>query len=228
METPFTIHIALAGDHSLNLHALASLLRHQSRFRVVSISKDARQLRSSIVMGGQADYPHIVLLDINFDLHRAAGIISFLKGSYPDIRIAALGLTKDKAAIHRLRQIGIESYIPKNSQPEQLENTLTQIARDGNGTLVTEQPLGKYPPECEFESHPLAMKAWPSVSATERRFIRLAMSDGSDEHIRKRLNLPESTFATLQRRVYRQFGVSSRNGLVIALYRNRFMVMDDL
>lgn len=214
MESLVTINIALAGDHALNLHALASLLGQQKSFRIISISKDLTRLSSSIALGGQEKYPHIVLLDINFDLFLAAGIISFLKASHPDIRIVALGLTKDRAAVLRIRDMGADSYLPKNSDPEELEKALRQLTDTGKDT--TPQP------------NDMTIAAWPPVTPTERRYYRLAMSEASHQDIRRKLKLCESTFTRLVTALYRRFGVSSRDGLVLALYRNRFMIMDDI
>ena len=214
MQSTATINIALAGDHALNLHALASLLGQQNSFRIISISKDVTRLSSSIALGGQEKYPHIVLLDINFDLFPAAGIISFLKASHPDIRIIALGLTKDRAAVLRIREMGADSYLPKNSSPEELENVLRQLANAGKNTTP--------------QSNDITIAAWPPVTPTERRYFRLAMSEASHQDIRRSLKLCESTFTRLVTALYRRFGVSSRDGLVLALYRNRFMIMDDI
>ena len=214
MEPTATINIALAGDHALNLHALASLLGQQNSFRIISISKDATRLSNSIALGGQEKYPHIVLLDINFDLFLAGGIISFLKTSHPDIRIIALGLTKDPAAVLRIREMGADSYLPKNSSPEELENVLRQLTDTGKNTAP--------------QSNDMTIAAWPPVTPTERRYFRLAMSEASHQDIRRSLKLCESTFTQLVTALYRRFGVSSRDGLVLALYRNRFMIMDDI
>src|SRR5579872_4058956 len=127
------LNIALTGDHSLNLHALAHLLGEDTGFRVVSINRDVSQLSGSIALGGPEHYPHIVLLDINFDLYRVVSIISFLKASHPEIRLAALGSTKDQAVIRRLQDLGVDGYIPKNSDPNQLEHILRKIIQNGKG-----------------------------------------------------------------------------------------------
>jgi len=226
MEPTAPINIALAGDHALNLHALASLLGQQNSFRIISISKDVTRLSSSIAFGGQEKYPQIVLLDINFDLFLAAGIISFLKASHPDIHIVALGLTKDRAAVQRIHTMGADSYLPKNSSPEELEKVLRQVAQPGKNTMP--QSVGQPATADPVESNDTAIAAWPPVTPTERRYFRLAMSEASHQDIRRSLKLCESTFTRLVTALYRRFGVSSRDGLVLALYRNRFMIMDDL
>lgn len=213
MHPTTPLNIALAGDHSLNLHALAFLLRQQGSFRVVSISKNMGQLMSSITDSRREDYPQIVLLDINFDLCQAAGIVSFLKSAHPGVRLAALGLTRDGQAISRLRELGVDGYIFKNSEPAELEEMLWQLAAHG---------------AVEPSSRGVDSTVWSAVTPTERRFFRLAMSEASNEDIRRTLKLCESTFNRLVAGIYRQFGVRSRDGLVVALYRNRFMVMDDI
>lgn len=254
MEGSPIIPIALAGDYSLNLHALATLLRPDNGFRVVSISKDTRELESNMVRGGTAEYPAVVLLDINFDLHRAAGFISFVKAAGPTIRLAALGLTRDPAAILRLLQLGGDCYIPKNSTPEQLVDALRNLVRNGNCTTpLMEQAFGSIGDDgsgpvaadggpVAASSQPAAvggqpvaagskrieLGAWPTVTAAERRFFRLAMSEASDEDIRRRMNLCSSSFTQLAAKVYRLFGVRSRDGLVLALYRKRLVIRDDL
>lgn len=241
------INVALAGDHALNLHALAFLLGQRNSFRVVSISRNISELINSIDLGGQERYPNIVLLDINFDLYRAADILSFLKTTHPEIRLAALGLTRDPKALLRLQELGADGYIPKNSDPSHLENILSRLVSNGNKPVslleqasgqtagkqsAETQPLGKHLPETQshgkqsLETHPT--KNWPSTSPIERRYFRLAMSEASNEDIRRTLKLPESAFTRLVSGLYRQFGVSSRDGLVLALYRHRFIVMDDL
>lgn len=237
MEAPDTINIALAGDHALNLHALASLLSHQNSFRITSFSKNVTQLSSNITLAGPGGYPHIVLLDINFDLFLPAGIISFLKAAHPDIRIVALGLTKDRAAVLRILYLGADSYLPKNSDPRELEEILTQIAGNAGNTTSDRHHPGRPPAAHQPGPQDTASKtgpddtviaAWPPVTPTERRYFRLAMSEASHQDIRRTLKLPESTFTQLVTALYRRFGVRSRDGLVLALYRNRFMIMDDL
>lgn len=226
MEAPVIINVALAGDHALNLHALATLLPQQRGFRVVSISRDVRELEHRIAFGGACEYPTIVLLDINFDLHRAVGFVSFLRSRCPAIRLAALGLTRDREAILRLLQLGVDCYIPKNSDPEQLVEVLRKLAYNGDCTTpLMEQAFSGT--ACGGNG-PAVVGDWPAVTVSERRFFRLAMSEASDDDIRRRMNLCQSTFAQLAAKVYRLFGVRSRDGLVLALYRNRFMIMDDL
>jgi DNA-binding NarL/FixJ family response regulator len=226
MEGSEIIPIALAGDYALNLHALATLLRPENGFRVVSINRNKHELEDNLVRGGKEQAPGIVLLDINFDLHRAVGIISFLKTARPAIRVAALGLTRDPAAIQRLSQWGVTCYIPKNSEPGQLRDALRKLADNANYTTPAMKTALDGIVAGGTEREPVG--DWPDATASEQRFFRLALSDRSDEDIRRKMNLCPSTFMKLAAKVYRLFGVRSRDGLVLALYRIRFVIRDDL
>jgi len=226
MPNTAPIRVALAGDHSLNLHALAILLQQQGAFHIVSISRDVCQLRDNLMLAGKERYPHIVLLDINFDLYRAAGIVSFLSGSHPGIRIAALGLTKDRRAILRLERMGVHGYIAKNSDPSEMENMLKRLSVKTGDSV--EQNLEGSDVETGVGPDLSAAEEWHSVTPMERRYFRLAMSEASDEEIRRVMRVPQCEFGRFVARIYRQFGVRSSHGLVLALYRNRLMVLDDI
>src|SRR6185312_4689965 len=226
MPNTAPIRVALAGDHSLNLHALAILLQQQGAFHIVSISRDVCQLRDNLMLAGKERYPHIVLLDINFDLYRAAGIVSFLSGSHPGIRIAALGLTKDRRAILRLERMGVHGYIAKNSDPSEMENMLKRLSVKTGDSV--EQNLEGSDVETGVGPDLSAAEEWHSVTPMERRYFRLAMSEASDEELRRVMRVPQCEFDRFVARIYRQFGVRSSHGLVLALYRNRLMVLDDI
>ncbi|HEV9037770.1 MAG TPA: response regulator [Puia sp.] len=245
MPSPAFIHVALVGDHALNLHALAFLLREQRGFRVVSISRDVTQLRGSLEFAGKEFHPHVVLIDTNFDLHRAGVIISFLGRSHPEIRVAALGLTNDRRAIRCLLQMGLHGYIAKNSDPNKLESMLRRLAAGEGETdagkadmasmtsvqdrgSVIGQMRGNLAPEGESDAGGLSVQGWPAVTVMERRYFRLTMAEAPEEDIRRSMRLPQSEFGRLVAGIHRQFGVRSSHGLVLALYRNRFIVMDDI
>ena len=221
------VRIALVGDHSLNLHALAILLNDERGFRIVSISKTASQLATSIALSDAEHYPDLVLLDTNFDLHGALCTISCLRGLQPAIPLAVLGLTKDPAAILRLRVMGVQGYIPKNTDPADFEDILRHIARKGH---EGEPTIRHSEPPSAMDSHiaDFPINAWPSITATERRYFRLAMTEISDDDIRRTMRLPQSEFGKLVAGVHRQFGVTSTHGLVLALYRQRFIVTDNI
>jgi DNA-binding NarL/FixJ family response regulator len=229
MEGSANINIALVGDHALNLHALATLLVQPGDFQVVSISRNIRLLDRSISSSAKESYPHIVILDVNFELHPAMEIIAFVRKAHPEVSLAVLGLTRDAEAIGRLLQMGASGYIPKNTDARQLEETIRRIVREGGCTACVreQEPSSMQGAEGRGPDRP-AFAAWPPVTETEHRYFRMAMSESSNEEIRRALRLCESSFVRLVGQLYRRFGVRSRDGLVLALFRNRLVVRDDL
>lgn len=280
------INVALAGDHALNLHALASLFHALPGIRVVSISRSPATLirnisaSSAIFVPGSISgpasapvlssvpvhaptpkpdstralatvsftdcYPNIVLLDVNFELRPATQVINFIKKSHPAIRLIVLGLTRDEEAIARIFRSGADRYLPKNSDPLILEHAIREIATAPSSapasvpSAASPAPaITTIPAACNAVSdqRPLAdrepdynpaFSTWPTVTDTEYRYFKLAISDVSNEDIRKKLQICESSYTRLMQQTYDRFNVRSRDGLAVALFKQRWLVRDDL
>lgn len=203
------INIALAGDHALNLHALASLFSSLLDFRITSISRNVQMLSYSISTSGGGSYPRIVVLDVNFELRPALEVIRFIRKAHSDMAVIVLGLTSDEKAITKLFRSGADRYLPKNVDPDVLEHSIRNVAVDAAPAERQDDPL-------------------PAITEMEYRYFRLAISDVSNEDIRKRLKICESSYIRLVGQAYRRFNVRSRDGLAVALFKHRWMVRDDL
>lgn len=219
------INIALAGDHALNLHALASLFSSLLDIRITSISRNVRTLRDSIGSSGGGSYPRIVVLDVNFELRPAIEVIRFIKKAHSDISVIVLGLTRDEKAITKLFRTGADHYLPKNVDPAVLEHSIRNAA---TASLPTETPADPPAVNASQRPGPQGDAPLPAVTEMEYRYFRLAISDVSNEDIRHRLNICESSYVRLVGQAYRRFNVRSRDGLAMALFKHRWMVRDDL
>jgi DNA-binding NarL/FixJ family response regulator len=205
------INVALAGDHALNLHALASLFDPCSDIRMISIYRSLRML--NLAVGEGALYPDVLVLDVNFELRPVVEAISRVKAARSSTRVIVLGLTRDEEAIGRMLQMGADHYLPKNIHAETLVETIRMMSeRDLAGS------------SCGSPGY----SVWPIVTDMEYRFLRLALSEVSNDEIRRKLKICESSFNRMVKQVYRRFEVQSRDGLAVALFRRRWIVRDDL
>lgn len=215
------INIALAGDHALNLHALASLFSSLLDFRITSISRNVHMLSHSLGASGGGSYPRIVVLDVNFELRPAVEVIRFIKKAHSDMAVIVLGLTSDEKAIAKLFRSGADRYLPKNVDPDVLEHSIRNVAVE---TPPAVAPIGN---GAESPAAP-GDTPLPAITEMEYRYFRLAISDVTNEDIRKRLKICESSYIRLVGQAYRRFNVRSRDGLAVALFKHRWMVRDDL
>jgi len=251
------INVALAGDFALNLHALASLFHPLPGIRVVSISRNPASLVRALSASGPASaasareslsipaaalqspsaaaadpaaapvlgsaslldsssvpvYPQVVLLDVNFELRPATQVITFIKESHPTIRLIVLGLTRDEEAIDLLFRAGADRHLPKNADPLLLEQAIREVVACDITPSTQTAP---------------AFSTWPTVTDAEYRYYKLAISDVSNADIRKTLRICDSCYTRLVQQTYDRFNVRSRDGLAVALFRQRWWVRDDL
>jgi DNA-binding NarL/FixJ family response regulator len=161
-------------------------------------------------------YPHVVLLDVNFELRPATQVITFIKNSHPNIRLIVLGLTRDEEAIARLFRAGADRYLPKNADPRLLEQAIREVVACDAESFSHATPTAP------------AFSPWPTITDTEYRYFKLAISDVSNEDIRKKLRICESSYTRLVQQTYDRFNVRSRDGLAVALFKQRWLVRDDL
>lgn len=201
------INVALAGDHALNLHALSSLLNLSTEIQVTAIC-NLRMLSRRL----DAVFPDVVILDVNFELRPVMEAIRLLKTGRSSPGVIVLGLTRDEEAIGRLLEMGADRYVAKDADPEVLLNNICEMSV---GCAGDRQERPAYP-------------AWPVVTDTEYRYFRLAITELSNDVIRQKLNICQSSFERLVMQIYRRFNVRSRDGLAVALFRNRWLVRDDL
>jgi DNA-binding NarL/FixJ family response regulator len=213
-------NVALVGDHTLNLHALAYTLRQSDDIRVTTISKSQQWIRQ-LAASPPTPFPDVVILDIHFQLRPAIQVIDAVKRPHPRTRVIVLSLTRDEQATDRLLHAGAECCLPKNADPQELDAALrtpTHAIPAANG----------HPSAGTRTNHPFSFTAWPPFTELEYRYFLLAASDASNEDIRNRLNLCESSYTRMTGQVYRRFDVRTRDGLVVALFQHRLLVRDDV
>jgi DNA-binding NarL/FixJ family response regulator len=252
------INVALAGDHALNLHALATLFDPCSDIRISSIYRNLRMLNLAIREGGP--YPDVIVLDFNFELRPVAEAIRRVKEVHSNTGVIVLGLTRDEEAIGRLLLMGTDRYLTKNTDTEMLVDTVREMARRSvqdvaagrRMTMNDENSRAGRGEAMEDENlrvgHGVTMQdndqqtgvvgsigsggrvysVWPMVTDTEYRYLRLAISEVSHDDIRRKLNICESSYTRMVKEVHRRFDVQSRDGLAVALFRRRWLVRDDL
>jgi len=232
------MNVALVGDHALNLHALAYLFHQSDNIRVTTISKTCQWIRQ-LTASPPTPFPDVIILDMHFQLRPTIQAIEAIKHAHPPARIIVLSLTRDAEATGRLLHAGAERCLPKNADPQELITALHSPTRTTPlpppaGATALPSPAREittangHPTAGTRTNQPFQFTAWPPFTELEYRYFLLAASDASNEDIRSRLNLCESSYAQMTGKVHRRFDVRTRDGLVVALFQHRLLVRDDV
>lgn len=123
---PFTV--AIADDHVLMRTAIANLLTTRDNYRVSIQAENGKQLLDQIDSQG---LPDIILLDISMPVMDGFETMAILKKKYRNPNVVALTMYNDHTAILRMSSLGINGYLFKTFEAEEILTTLDNVKKNG-------------------------------------------------------------------------------------------------
>lgn len=125
MQTP-VIKLALADDHTLFRESLKNYLTQQKNFNVILQAADAHELLNKLKKT-QVD---ILLTDVFMPLVSIHDSLKVIRAEYPEMKIIVLSISTDLQLINDLMDIGIQGYISKSDNLEELIQAIIAVSED--------------------------------------------------------------------------------------------------
>ncbi|MEZ4826314.1 MAG: response regulator transcription factor [Bacteroidia bacterium] len=209
------IKIGTADDHSLFRIGLSSLLEENPDFKIVLQASNGNALIRDI----PDTKPDIILLDLNMpvmDGMEAAGII---KTEYPEIRLIALSGYDKEEFILRMIEMGINGFLNKNSEPEEVEMAIYSVMENGfyfndhvsrvilKGLLTKKRINPTFNKDAEF-------------SEKEYEILRLICEEYTNKEISDKLYMSVRTIEGYRNSLLKKTGARNTAGLVVFAYKN--------
>lgn len=118
MNTPSTIRIAIADDHTVMRSGLAELIRTLGDFEImIQVSNGVLLLEE---LSKAEDLPHVCILDINMPQLNGYETTMQLKELYPQIPVLALSMYENEFSIVKMLRCGAKGFLHKGADPEEL------------------------------------------------------------------------------------------------------------
>ena len=121
------IKIVIADDHSLFRKGIISMLRDRPDFRVIGEAGNGKELLKII----KEKPPDVLLLDLKMPLMDGVEVTEYVKKHYPDIKIIVLTMYDNQKFIIHLVELGVNGYLLKNTEPDEMEKTISTVVKDG-------------------------------------------------------------------------------------------------
>lgn len=125
MTTKRKIAVAIADDHTMFRKGLRALLEDFSFVGQVYEAGNGQELLD--LLGKANPIPEVILLDMQMPVMDGLEATERVKAQYPDLKILILSMQDDENFILHMIEKGINGYLLKNAEPDELEKALLTI-----------------------------------------------------------------------------------------------------
>lgn len=206
--------VALVDDHVLLRNGLASLVRNLG-YEVLFEASNGDDFTGKLSSAG---VPDIVLMDINMPGKDGYATTLWLKDHHPDVRVLALSMYDDEAAVIRMLKNGARGYVMKDAEPADLKAALDAIDRKGfyYSEMVTGR-LMRTITDMDQDGH--GRKAG-NLNEREIEFLKLVCTEMTYKEIAEKMYLSPRTIDGYRDALFEKLDIKTRTGLVIYAIRN--------
>lgn len=217
MDNP--INIVVTDDHKLFRMGISALL---SDFGAVGEIYEAGNGKELICLLDDLEQtPDLVLLDINMPEMDGVETTKVLKVKYPDIRIVILSMEDDTQLVSHLVSEGVNGYLLKNADPEELEIAIKKVMRNDfyfsgslSGAVLSGLRSAKNSTDTieRFE-----------LNERELEVIHLICEELTAAEIAEALDASRRTIEGVKRKLLEKTGARNMAGLVVFAVKNNLV-----
>ncbi|MCE4565487.1 response regulator transcription factor [Maribellus sp. CM-23] len=213
------LKIVVTDDHKLFRKGMAALL---SDFEEVGeISEAGNGLELLDLISTMPVEPDVVLLDVNMPEMDGVETTRRLKLEYPSVRIIILSMEDDVQLVSHLVSEGVNGYLLKNADPDELELALKKVMKNDFyfSASLTSAVLKSSTTVVKQASYTSEI----DLSERENQVLQLICEELTAAEIADRLSLSARTVEGYKRNLLEKTGTRNMAGLVICAMKNNLI-----
>ncbi|MEJ7768473.1 MAG: response regulator transcription factor [Chitinophagaceae bacterium] len=117
------INIAIVDDHFLYKKGLKLAFSYYKDINVLFDAENGLHLLSQL----EKVEPHVILLDLQMSVMDGIAALHEIKKNYPRIKVIILSMNGEDSMVAKLRNLGADSYLTKNSDPRQMYKEIRDV-----------------------------------------------------------------------------------------------------
>ncbi|MCP2027550.1 DNA-binding NarL/FixJ family response regulator [Flavobacterium sp. HSC-32F16] len=122
------INLLIADDHTMFLQGIMSLLEQEPNITIVDKAINGNEALEIVKKGG-IDF---IILDVSMPEMDGIELSKILKKNYPNVKILIVSTHSNVMIISRLIRIGVNGYLLKNAEKQELLKAIYTIASGEN------------------------------------------------------------------------------------------------
>jgi len=198
------ITILIVDDHVLIREGIAKILSLEQRFRIIAEAGNGRKALELC----RANKPDIVLLDINLPDMNGTDVCKIIKEEFPSTGVIALTIHDQEEYIIEMIRNGIAAYLLKDVSPNQLINTILQVA-EGKSFISPSLTTKIFNQITKLSNKPAESRPW-GLTEREMEVLRLVAKGDSNKIIAGKLFISEKTVKNHLTNIFQKLDVSDR------------------
>lgn len=211
--------IVIVDDHVLLRNGLAGLLKNQGHNVLFEADNGQDFIQK---LGNLEKKPALVLMDINMPEMDGYETCRWLKSNHPKVKVLALSMYDNEAAIIRMLKNGAKGYLLKDSEPSELTNAIENILNKGfhyselvSGKLIN--AIHKIDDGSETES------GMVKLNDREIEFLKHACSEMSYKEIADIMCVSPRTVDGYRDHLFIKLQIKTRVGLVLYAIKHKIV-----
>ncbi|MBK0035061.1 response regulator [Erwinia sp. S43] len=192
------IRVLIVDDHPLMRRGLHQLLQLDSRFQVVAEASNGTE---ALTLARQIQ-PDLVLLDLNMKGLSGLETLQILRSESIPCRVVILTVSDSRSDFFTLLDAGVDGYLLKDGEPEQM---LAQIINVAEGGQAFSNTMQLWRENRAWQGDPFAI-----LTARELDVLKEVARGLSNKEVSENLSISEQTVKVHIRSVLRKLNVRSR------------------
>ena len=215
------IKVGLVDDEGLFRRGLKALLSEYDDIDIILEAEDGQHLLDLLEV---AEKPEILLLDLQMPRLSGVETTKLLQKKYPEISIIILTTHFSKGYIIKMIEMGAASYLPKNSEPEEVYQTITEVFKKAYSynehvmAVIRENLQKKIKNKNLIEVE---------ISKREKEVLQLICNQFTTSEIAERLYISPRTVDGHRNKLLDKTGARNTAGLVVFALENNMVAVDN-
>ncbi|HEX3009702.1 MAG TPA: response regulator transcription factor [Bacteroidales bacterium] len=121
------VKVAIADDHAMVRFGLRKMLDAMENIEVVIEASNGKELVDSLSL----KEPELAIIDINMPVMNGEEAIRQARKMLPDLKVIILSMNNDERYFKAMNDLGVDGYIIKESEYEELEHAIATVLKGG-------------------------------------------------------------------------------------------------
>jgi len=209
------INVIITDDHKLFRKGIIALLEDFDFIGETYEASNGAELLA--LLAKMKTLPDVILLDLRMPVMDGVEAHKKIRKLYPEIKVIILTMEDDEQYILHLISEGVNGYLLKNADPDEMEKAILKVVENGYyfseniSTMVVKGMVKKDITE-----------ALPNLDFSERelQILELICKEFTAAEIAEKLNLSARTVEGYRQKLIDKSGVKNVAGLVIFAVKN--------